>query len=1170
MRKATNKFLCALLSAAMIVPSMAVYVQADTLDDVVIVEESEVVSEEVVGDSEDSIVYEIEEVSEEAVIIEADDEEIEEVVEEQQVEDVEVEEESEEALDLSVETDEEAEDGAISYITVDYDKVTHTLSIGGTGEMIAEDVDAIKDEITSSGETIADVKTIKIGRTVESIYANSFANFTSVDKVEFIEEADGASSIKSIGVSAFDGCTSLEEIVIPKNVTKIGNRAFFGCSKLAKLTISNDIPKSTLTIGNNAFEATAIKELTLPEGVKSIGSRAFANITQVKEDPADPDKSLEKAFIEDGITAIGSYAFAENADFVYVQIPNSLTSIGELAFNECPQLTTTGGLSSDNSAKYNVEYGNTVVKSCSWFKNFPYLVTINVPASVKTIPANAFGDEAKTVVTSVILETGITSVAAEAFSGYTALKTISFPETLKSIGNEAFYNCTSLVDINLAKVTTLGTYVFQNCTDLKKAIVQENTITAIPEGTFKGCTSLERVVLPATIKSIGKEAFSHCEKLVSDKNDQIVLTNVTSIGVSAFEECDTITYIKLENGLRTISNRTFAECDALKEVYIPQTVTSIGSKAFLNCSSLDNLEMYYYVTTISDDAFTGCSGLTSAGKRTTGSLLYTINYHFDKTVNKGVFDKFSDLDTVVIPDTDVTAIGDSAFKNCLALTSVTIGGSVKSIGNSAFEGCENLAGLSIPASVETIGNSAFKNSKVAKVGAAVNTVAIPVGIKSIGANAFENCPIVKLVIPSDSKLSSIGAEAFMGCKIDTSKNDPDKDGVKKLIIPNSLTTIGARAFKNNGSELLNISIGPNVTVMGDDIFSGCPTDLTLYGYKNTTAEAYANRYSIDFRYNSVKYHIDFNANGGTGTTNIMNNLYSNNEYVLNPNGFTKSGYIFKCWNTKADGTGKSYANKAKVMNLTTAEDETVTLFAIWQPAKYNITYVLNGAANNGGNPSVYYTTGASITLKNPARKGYTFGGWFSDKALTKQVKIIKQGTTGNITLYAKWTVNSYKIKFNKNGAKSGSMSAMTCKYDKAYKLKKNTFKRTGYTFNGWNTKKNGSGKTYKNLASVKNLTATNGATITLYAQWKPVTYKITYKLDGGTNNKSNPTKYNVTTKTITLKAPTQEGYEFLGWYSDKNFKHKVTKIPKGSTGNITLYAKWDIDYLYWYHIYGLL
>ena len=137
------------------------------------------------------------------------------------------------------------------------------------------------------------------------------------------------------------------------------------------------------------------------------------------------------------------------------------------------------------------------------------------------------------------------------------------------------------------------------------------------------------------------------------------------------------------------------------------------------------------------------------------------------------------------------------------------------------------------------------------------------------------------------------------------------------------------------------------------------------------------------------------------------------------------------------------------------------------------------------------------------------------------------------------------------------MSKMTkLKYSKSYTLTKNAFKKKGYKFTGWNTKADGSGKTYKNAASVSKLTTKDGKTVKLYAQWKKVSYTITYKLNGGKNNSKNPAKYNVKTETIKLKKPTRKGYTFVGWYSDKSCKKKVTQIKKGSTGNKTLYAKW--------------
>jgi uncharacterized repeat protein (TIGR02543 family) len=152
---------------------------------------------------------------------------------------------------------------------------------------------------------------------------------------------------------------------------------------------------------------------------------------------------------------------------------------------------------------------------------------------------------------------------------------------------------------------------------------------------------------------------------------------------------------------------------------------------------------------------------------------------------------------------------------------------------------------------------------------------------------------------------------------------------------------------------------------------------------------------------------------------------------------------------------------------------------------YTITYVLNGGKNSADNPTSYTSVTKTFTLQAPTKKGYTFAGWYTSKTFdTSKVTKIAKGSGGNLTLYAKWTPITYKISFNGNGATSGSMSAKSCKYGTSYKLTANKFKRKGYTFTGWNTKKNGKGKTYKNKASIKSLTSTSGKTITLYAQWK--------------------------------------------------------------------------------------
>lgn len=314
------------------------------------------------------------------------------------------------------------------------------------------------------------------------------------------------------------------------------------------------------------------------------------------------------------------------------------------------------------------------------------------------------------------------------------------------------------------------------------------------------------------------------------------------------------------------------------------------------------------------------------------------------------------------------------------------------------------------------------------------------------------------------------------------------------------------------------------------------------------------------KWTANKYTIKYNGNGNTstGTMKSMSCSYGKT-YTLTENTYKKSGYKFKGWNTKADGSGTNYQDAASIKNLTSKSGGTVTLYAQWSKVKYTITYNLNDGTNASSNPSAYYVNTADITLQAATRKGYTFNGWYSDSAYTKKVTTIKKGSTGNKTLYAKWTTNKYTIKFNGNGnTNTGTkMSNISAKYGKSVTLSSNAYKKSGYRFKGWNTKADGSGTSYQDGASVRNLTSKSGGTVTLYAQWSKVKYTITYNLNGGKNNSNNPSSYYITTSTITLQSPTRSGYSFGGWYSDSGFTKKVTTIDKGSTGNKTLYAKWS-------------
>lgn len=242
---------------------------------------------------------------------------------------------------------------------------------------------------------------------------------------------------------------------------------------------------------------------------------------------------------------------------------------------------------------------------------------------------------------------------------------------------------------------------------------------------------------------------------------------------------------------------------------------------------------------------------------------------------------------------------------------------------------------------------------------------------------------------------------------------------------------------------------------------------------------------FDSGYSMVKC-VSFN--GNKATSGYVNDVYytTAKDVVIPKNGYVKKGYTFTGWNTKADGTGTAYSPN-QILTADILEKNTVVkIYAQWKPIVYKITYKTKGGKNDSKNPSTYMVTD-KIKLKSPVKKGYTFKGWYTDKKCKKKLSTIKAGTTGNITLYAKWQVNKYTIVFKGNRSTEGKMSSLKArKYGVSYKLPANKFKRAGYKFKGWSTKKNGKGKIYKNKQKVKNLSSRAGKKVILYAVWKKV------------------------------------------------------------------------------------
>jgi len=459
--------------------------------------------------------------------------------------------------------------------------------------------------------------------------------------------------VTSIGASVFKGCTGLTEVNFPNSVTSIGDYAFSGCTGLTEVVI----PNTVTSIGNYAFNGcTGLTEVIIPDSVASISDWTFYNCT-----------GLTEVIIPDSVTSIGNYAFSSCTGLTEVIIPDSVASISDWTFYNCTGLT------------------------------------------------------------EVIIPDSVTSIGNYAFRGCTGLTEVIIPDSVASISDFTFYNCTGLTEVIIPdSVTSIGASAFSSCTGLMKVIIPDS-VTSIGASAFSSCTGLMKVIIPDSVTSIGASAFSSCTNLViycetktqpsawnanwnssnrpvvwdcnnndvaSDgcvymvvediyytiKDGNVTLTkwskDVTTVNIPA-----SITYKETPYPVTSIGASAFKGCTGLTEVVIPNTITSIGSSAFSGCTSLTEVVIPNTITSIGASAFSGCAGLT---KVIIPDGVTSIGY--------SAFRGCAGLIEVVIPDS-VTSIADSAFSGCTSLTSVVIGKSVNQIGQSAFYNCNSLSSI---------------------------------------------------------------------------------------------------------------------------------------------------------------------------------------------------------------------------------------------------------------------------------------------------------------------------------------------------------------------------------------------------------------------------------------------------------------------------------------------
>ena len=373
--------------------------------------------------------------------------------------------------------------------------------------------------------------------------------------IDVIEVKEGTTCICS---SAFCCHTTLTKVVLPDSVKYIGGVAFAQCPNLKSLTL----PKNLEGIGFSCFMHTGLDSITIPEGVKTIEKRAFygcesltsiviPNSVEIIERCVFSNcSSLASIIVETGNTTYDSRnncnAIIETATNILIAgcqntiIPNSVTIIGSKAFN-----------------------GTSIT-------------ALSIPNSVTTIRDHAF--YFCSALTSITLPESLTS--------------IEIPNSVTSIGESAFTYCQNLVTIIVDENNSVYDSR-ENC----NAIIETSTntlivgcknttipssVTSIGNAAFYGCTSLTNITIPNSVTSIGEDAFRRCTSLTSIE----IPDSVTSIGDSAFYQCYVLTDFTLPAGLKSLGKDVFYGCRSLTSIVIPDSVESIGEYAFSGCSSL--------------------------------------------------------------------------------------------------------------------------------------------------------------------------------------------------------------------------------------------------------------------------------------------------------------------------------------------------------------------------------------------------------------------------------------------------------------------------------------------------------------------------------------------------------------------------------------------------------
>lgn len=607
----------------------------------------------------------------------------------------------------------------------------------------------------------------------------------------------------TVGSDAFNGLTGLEDLFIG-SVTQIGDYAFAN-SAIAQIFIKND----DITISEGAFDGCVnLESIFFLNKVKEVKANAFRNCIRIKSIIFNPSGSS---------LTVGDNAFQGCTNLAVFHCPSDLISLGKNVFNGCNLLRdiVIGAITYAGDYAFAGTQISRVFINTQSFEFTPGLFDKcdkldSIINNAKVTKVGAFAFRGCVGLTSLVFSSDVKDMTfgESSFDGCSNLFTLHLPSDTASVENNAFNGCTSLCDLIIGTITSIGMNSFTN-TNISQIFINNQEDSVIPSGVFSGCAQLETAVFANKVSGIEDNAFAYCRKLVglsiySNKMDGF------TIGSKAFIECTSMYTFRIPVNTVSIDDNAFYDCKTLRDIIIGEII-HLGTNAFYK-TQISNVILN--VDTLTPKTFMNCTQLTSIVLSTSQAI----------NIPEQLCQDCHRLTTFTIMSGKIKSIGNNAFMNCYSLTQITLSAEDKSfaIGDNAFSSCFNLLTCHIQSETVTLGKNAFYNCYELED-------IIMGSITQIGDGAFHGTAITQIalhtdVLPKDGLNNCTKLEkVHIQC---TQTEIPEKFvedcvSLNDFTVEGKVTKIGDASFKGCSKLQTVIIAGGETMPIGKDAFNGC-------------------------------------------------------------------------------------------------------------------------------------------------------------------------------------------------------------------------------------------------------------------------------------------------------------------------------------------------------------